>query len=272
MSQVYIKGECTISIIPIRSIDFGEYIPKRKYTADNIQYLCDSIKKNGVIEPLVVRRISDRDFELISGVRRLKAAVNAGLSAVPCIVLRCTAQQAVMIFLVDNMQRTSPDIFEQCDSFRYLISKYNKTVEEISLSTGISERRINDIIKLNCFDSFERKLISSGNISDEAAVIIANVSNKKVRRKLLSQIYGKDIERDSLIKLIDKYKLSDIHSDKPKEIIVINDLRPFTNSISKAVELMRRAGKNVVEERTETNSYIEYRIRIQKSDIHTEDI
>jgi len=262
MSQVNVKGECKLYIIPIKSIKPNNYIIKKKYSVHDIKILSDSINKYGIIQPLIVRKISDECYELITGYRRIQAAVNVGLYAVPCIVVKCTSKQALMLSLADSIHCVSSDSFELSKIYSDVINKHNLTVEELSFLTGKRENYIKSLLKLNCYDSYERRLILYGNISDEAAVTIADIESKKLRRSLLYHIYGKDIDYSSLLRLIDKYRAKKEIFNKPKEIIIINDLRAFTNTISKAVELMRRAGKDVVEERTETNNYIEYKIRI----------
>ena len=263
MSQVNVKGECKLYIIPIRSIIPNDYIFKKKYSAYDIKILSDSINKYGIIQPLIVRKISEEYYELITGYRRIQAAVNVGLYAVPCIVIKCTSKQAIMLSLADSIHCISSNSFELSKLYSNVINKQNLSIEELSLLTGKREADIQQILKLECFDSYERRLILYGNISDDAAVTIADIPSKKIRRSLLYQIYGKNIDHSGLLRLIEKNNIANKEiSYKQKEIIIINDLRAFTNTISKAVDLMRKAGKDVVEERTETNNYIEYKIRI----------
>ncbi len=110
--------------------------------------LVASIRRHGVLEPLLVRQRSDGGHELISGERRFHAAMMAGLDEVPCVELEIKDQEALEIALIENLQRKDLTPFEEADGFTTLIDTYSYTHEEVAAAVGRSRVTVTETLKL----------------------------------------------------------------------------------------------------------------------------
>ncbi|MBQ5565498.1 MAG: ParB/RepB/Spo0J family partition protein [Clostridia bacterium] len=260
-----IKGESKIEMIPVFQISVNPSQPRKQINKKEIISLSKSIELNGVLQPLTVRDVSPFEYELISGERRLRAAVMAGFSFVPCIIIHCSERQAAVYGLLENVQRIDLSYFEQADYIKKLVDDYGLTLEKVSRQIGISEFCAADKLKLSEFTTEERKILSENLIPESYAYILLKVKDSSIRLNIIKKI------AENQLSLIDTEELvqSLISPDYEKALranqkIVIKDIRPFFNTIRKAVSTMKHSGIKAVEEKTETEDFIEYRIRITK--------
>ena len=112
------KGEKKVIEIPIISIRPCKNQARVYFKRDEMQELAISIRENGILQPLTVRRVSKNEYELIAGERRLRAASMCGMKSVPCIVVNCDEGQATVFSLLENLQRENLNIFEEAEGIR----------------------------------------------------------------------------------------------------------------------------------------------------------
>ena len=125
--------------------------PRRNFDEEELRSLSRSIVENGILQPLVVRRINSTEFELIAGERRLRAAIMAGLSKVPCVVHKCGDKDSALLALIENLQRTDLNMFEEARGIARLIRKYGLTQEQAAVKLG--KRQSTVAINCGCCDS-----------------------------------------------------------------------------------------------------------------------
>ena len=117
-----------------------------------------SIETHGVLEPLLVRRLPERGYELVSGERRFHAAMAVGLSEVPCIELTVNDQQALEIALIENLQRKDLNAFEEAEGFMTLVEKYDYTHEQVAEALGRSRVTVTETLRLLAIPAELREL------------------------------------------------------------------------------------------------------------------
>ena len=108
-----VKSENTISEIPVVKIRPNKAQPRKQFNEDELSALSRSIEENGILQPLTVRKVSQTEFELVAGERRLRAAVLAGIRKVPCIIVRCSERESAVYALLENLQRADLGVFEE---------------------------------------------------------------------------------------------------------------------------------------------------------------
>ncbi|HSM43481.1 MAG TPA: ParB/RepB/Spo0J family partition protein, partial [Acidimicrobiia bacterium] len=129
----------------VRTTSISSNQDQPRASLGNLENLTASIARHGVLEPLLVRRKMDSPgYELISGERRFHAAVEAGLTEVPCIELTVTDQQALEIALVENLQRQDLTAFEEAEGFFALVSKYGYTHDQVAQAVGRSRVTVSE--------------------------------------------------------------------------------------------------------------------------------
>ena len=129
-------NEKRIHDIPIVRIRPCRTQCRKDYSAQEMKELAQSIKVNGIIQPLTVRKVSREEYELISGERRLRAAVMCGSRKVPCIIINCTDSQADQLSLIEDLQRSGLSFFEEAKGIDRLMKTYNLSKLDIYRRLG----------------------------------------------------------------------------------------------------------------------------------------
>lgn len=242
--------------------------PRRNFDEEELRSLSRSIVENGILQPLVVRRINNTEFELIAGERRLRAAIMAGLSKVPCVVHKCGDKDSALLALIENLQRADLNMFEEARGIARLIRKYGLTQEQAAIKLGKKQSTIANKLRLLRLGFEEQEWILTANLSERHARALLKISDESLRREVLSRIISDNLSvgdaenlvNDSLIK-----KPQPEQEKKPERKIAVKDVRIFVNTINKAVDTMRLSGINAISRRSETDDYIEYTVKIPKS-------
>jgi ParB family chromosome partitioning protein len=133
--------------LPIHSIDPNPLQPRRIFQSERLAELAQSIQANGIIQPLVVRRMGDR-YELVAGERRWRAAKIAGMETVPVVVRRITDDKLLEVSLIENIQREDLNPMETATAFEQLGREFNLSAEDIGRRTGKDRTTILNFLRL----------------------------------------------------------------------------------------------------------------------------
>lgn len=134
--------------LPLSSLQAGKYQPRRIFDETELQELADSIRQNGIIQPLVVRKISKQRYEIIAGERRFRASQLAGIEKIPAIIREFSDEEALAISLIENIQRQDLNIVEEAEGYRRLIDEFGLTHEALAQVTGKSRSNISNTLRL----------------------------------------------------------------------------------------------------------------------------
>lgn len=242
--------------------------PRRNFDNDELKSLSRSIVENGILQPLVVRRINSTEFELIAGERRLRAAVMAGLSKVPCVVHQCNDKDSALLALIENLQRADLNMFEEARGIARLIRKYGLTQEQAAIKLGKKQSTIANKLRLLRLGFEEQEWILTADLSERHARALLRINDEALRREILSRIISDGLgaaEAEELVTDALMKKPEAAPEKKPDRKIAIKDVRIFVNTINKAVDTMRLSGINAISRRSETDDYIEYTVKIPKA-------
>lgn len=240
------------------------------FRKDKLKELSESIKQNGIIQPLTVRKVSQIEYELIAGERRLRAAAMCGKSKVPCIIIDCNDEQASVYSLVENLQHTDLNCFEEAENINTLIKMYGLTQEEIAKSLGKKQSVISNKLKLLCLNGEEREWILKAGLTEYHAAALLKVEDMTTRKIILSEIIERKLNVSQSEKYIDAcLNVSSIKKKRnQKRLIIIKDIRIFENTINKAINTMRLSGIDALSNQSETDEFIEYTVKILKDSSH----
>jgi len=137
-----------INRLPLTALQAGKYQPRQKMEAGALQELADSIREQGVMQPLLVRLVSPGKYEIIAGERRFRAATIAGLKEVPVLVSDADDQAAAAMALVENMQREDLNPLEESQGLARLIEEFGFTHEQAAKAVGKSRSAITNLLRL----------------------------------------------------------------------------------------------------------------------------
>lgn len=234
------------------------YQTRYTYSRENMQQLIDSVKKNGILQPLTATKCGEV-YQLISGHRRLFAATILKLEKVPVIVVEKTAEEIAVLCAVENMHREDLNFFEQAAAIKLLIDQLGFTQQQAGEKLCISQSAVANKLKLLQFDREVADIIVKCGLTERHARALARLEKDK-QSKALEYI----IKHSLNVNETDKYIESLLSPAKArrKTVIHIKDIRIFTNSINKAVGIMKTAGFAAKVEQNITETVAEYRIVI----------
>ena len=154
-----------LKMVPVDLIQRGQYQPRLDMKLDSLQELADSIRAQGVVQPIVIRPIGDGGrYELIAGERRWRATQLAGLSAIPAIVKRVPDAQAMSIALIENIQREQLNPLEEAMAFERLIREFSMTHQEVADAIGRSRTAVTNLLRLLELEAPCREMLERGDL------------------------------------------------------------------------------------------------------------
>lgn len=136
------------SVLPVEFLQRGRYQPRRHFDENKLQELADSIKAQGMVQPIVVRSVGDNNYEIIAGERRWRAAQLAGLAEVPVFIREVDDQTAMAMALIENIQRDDLNPLEEAVALHRLLDEFGLTHQEIANAVGKSRTTVTNLIRL----------------------------------------------------------------------------------------------------------------------------
>ena len=258
-----VKTENKILLIPQGEILPNPNQPRRRFDYDELEGLAQSIRSNGILQPLLVRALENGQYELIAGERRLRAARLIGLSKVPCIVNSVSETDSATFAIIENLQRQNLDYFEEAEAMAVLINNYRMSQEELCKKLGKAQSTLSNKLRLLKLSEEMRYKISRAGLSERHARALLSLTDEVQRARALSIIIDRHLtvsESESLIEQMLR------KNETPKRQILkgFKDIRIFINTLNNAVDTIRRAGIDADSVKTETDEYVEYIVRIPK--------
>ena len=136
------------SVLPVEFLQRGRYQPRRHFDEIKLQELADSIKAQGMVQPIVVRSVGDNNYEIIAGERRWRAAQLAGLAEVPVFIREVDDQTAMAMALIENIQRDDLNPLEEAVALHRLLDEFGLTHQEIANAVGKSRTTVTNLMRL----------------------------------------------------------------------------------------------------------------------------
>ncbi len=158
------EGSTEINRLPLTALQAGKYQPRQKMEASALQELAESIREQGVMQPLLVRMVGPGKYEIIAGERRFRAASLAGLSEVPVLVSGANDQAAAAMALIENMQREDLNPLEESRGLARLIAEFGFTHEQAAKAVGKSRSAITNLLRLSQLAKTVQTMLLAGDI------------------------------------------------------------------------------------------------------------
>lgn len=245
--------------------------PRKIFDTYELQSLADSISANGIIQPLTVRRSENGKYLLIAGERRLRAARMAGLRRIPCVLHRTSDLVASLYAITENMQRQDLNCFEEALAIQTLINDFRLTQSEVAVQLGMANSTVSNKLRLlKLSDNLQARLLSA-NLTERHARALLRLQ-PDMRESTLDKIVADGLNLAQTEALIENIlnpvcegEAENPESQKPLRKAAIGDIKLFSNSLSKLLCTMQNAGITANSRKRETDSYVEYKVRIFKN-------
>lgn len=162
-AEVPQRGERLLKV-PIEHLQRGRFQPRKDIRSDALAELADSIRVQGIVQPLIVRRIAPERYEIVAGERRWRAAQIAGLAEVPVVVREVTDQAAIAVALIENIQRQDLNALEEAEALARLTSEFQLTHAEAATAVGRSRVTVTNLLRLLELTPDVQQLVRAGKL------------------------------------------------------------------------------------------------------------
>lgn len=237
--------------------------PRKNFDEYELSKLSDSIRENGILQPLIVRPAGGGKYLLIAGERRLRAAGLAGLKKLPCIIRRTDDVTADCYTIIENLQRSDLSVFEEAEGINRLMSIHGLPQSEIAEKLGIAPSTLSNKLRLLKLSPEIRERIIAARLTERHARALLRIPEEK-RSDALDHIIAKQLTLPESESYIDSLLTPPERKQAPLRKCALGDVRLFANSLSKMVDTMRRGGITAQTRKNETDTHIEYTVVITK--------
>ncbi|MDD3833200.1 MAG: ParB/RepB/Spo0J family partition protein [Oscillospiraceae bacterium] len=258
------KSSGQILMIPTGDIHPNPEQPRREISYERLLELAQSIDENGLLHPITVTFIGDKPM-LVAGERRLRAAKIAGMRDIPCIEVEADESRAALLTLIENIQRENMNCFEEAEGIRRLIMVHGLTQEEAANKLGCAQSTVANRLRILRLSPEEREVILKEGLTERHARALLRIEPGSKRWGALLRMAQSHLNVAQSERLVDELLQDEQTEEKHKRALpLVRDVRLFLNTVNNAIDTMRRSGIEAKAEKTETDEYIEYLVRIPK--------
>ena len=176
-------GDREVRMVTIAELAMNPHQPRKVMSEETLQELAQSIRDNGVLQPVLVRRRNER-FELIAGERRVRAAQLAGLDQVPALVCTMAEAESMKVALLENIQRENLNAIEEAEAYRAIMEHYGATHQELADMLGKSRSGVSNMLRLLNLEQTIRNLVVEGDLTMGHARALLRVDDGSERLRL----------------------------------------------------------------------------------------
>lgn len=232
-----------IDEIPIGKIRISKNQPRSQFDISSIEELANSIKENGLIQPIIVRKEED-GFELVAGERRLRAMQSLNKHNIIAIIQDYDEETSARVSLIENIQRENLSPIEEAIAYNKLIKGFNYTQVELAKSLGKTQSSIANKLRLLQLDDKIKKLIVDRKLTERHGRALLKIKDEEKRSKIVKKIIENNLNVSQSEKLIDR-SIPTNKKTKLKKIISKIDYRLEINTIKQTLGLIEKNGVKV---------------------------
>ena len=246
-----------VVFIPAKNIRPNPAQPRKFFTQEALEELAESIRRHGILQPLSVRR-QGTSYELIAGERRLRAAILADLSDVPCILMNMDDQESGMAALVENIQRQALDFVEEAWGISHLMSAYAMSQEQVARLLGKSQSAVANKLRILRHSPPVLEALRQANLTERHGRALLKLGDEKMKLEAVAVIQKADMTVARTEKYVEE--LLKAREPKPQKA----NVGAFLNSLTQSLAKIQSCGIGAVSERRETEDKIVVTITIPK--------
>lgn len=246
-----LSGE-NVSVLSVLDIEPNKQQPRKYFDDDALTDLTESIREHGVLQPLLVRPISDGGYQIVAGERRYRAARNAGLSEVPVVIRALNDEETALIALIENLQREDLSPFEEADGMRRLMDEYNMTQEAVSQRLGKSRPAVANTLRLLSVPEIIREMVEDKDLTAGHARALLSIGSEEMMIACADEVRKKGLSVRETEKLAKKYTAEPKTSPARKrhsDIFYTEAELSLGKTLGRAVEIKegKNGGKLIIE-------------------------
>lgn len=232
--------------LPIEMLQAGRYQPRREFSKEALNELADSIRTQGIINPIVVRLIDENHYEIIAGERRWRAAQLVHLNEVPVLIKNISDETALAISLIENIQRQDLNPLEEAEGIQRLINEFKLTHQDIAKSLGRSRTTITNLLRLLSLSPKVKQLLQQGQLEMGHARALLSLPNH-LQIKAAEKIVNNKLSVRETERLVQNGSFAQREVINPLNIEIDADIRQLQQHLSDklgATVLFKQKSKN----------------------------
>lgn len=248
-----------VVLLEIDTIQPSPFQARKTFDAQELEKLSGSIARNGLLQPVSVRKTQKGSYELIAGERRLRACKQAGLTKIPAIITEHSDLSSAILGLEENTHRQQLNCFEQAKGLKELIEMWGCTQAEAAKRLGMAQPTLANKLRLLTLSEEQQKICLEGNLSERHARAVLALENQAERNAVLEQAVKREMTVHQTEELVQKLLMPPV---KKKRTVMVRDVRVFLNTVNRAIQVMIQAGIPATAVKEEKEGYIEYTVHI----------
>lgn len=238
--------------------------PRKRFDFDGLEELAQSIRENGILQPITVRTTPDKKYQLIAGERRLRAARLVGMMKIPALVIDMQEKDSALFALIENLQRQDLSFFEEAEAIETLITDYKMSREDVAKKLSIAQSTLSNKLRILKLPEEMRFRLARAGLTERHARALLSLEDDIQRERALSIMIDRHLTVQESERMIEQ--MLSKNSERKTNLRGLRDVRLFINTLNHAVDTIRRAGVDADTARSETEQYIEYIVRIPKTE------
>lgn len=192
------------------------YQPRKVFEEEALEELANSIKENGVFQPIIIKK-SIKGYEIIAGERRVRASIKAGLETIPAIVRDLTDEQMMQIALLENLQRENLSAIEEAEAYQSIIKLLGITQDELSKRVGKSRTHVTNMLGILRLPKHVRELVLAKKLSMGHARVLSKLEEESLIESLAFRVVNEDLSVRKLEELASSPEMKRVNQTRKKE-------------------------------------------------------
>src|SRR5690554_7002883 len=194
--QTLEQADLKVENIPVNLVRPNPYQPRKTFSLQALDELARSIKEYGVIQPITVRQLSDKGYELVAGERRLRACKLNKMEFIPAIIIDSLGQDSAMIALIENLQREDLHYIEEAKGYASLINDHNMTQEQLATKLGKSQSTIANKLRILRLPDRVKDMVIKENLTERHARALLKLADEDLQTKVAARIIEKKLRSE----------------------------------------------------------------------------
>lgn len=244
------QGEGSVTL-PISQVEPGLNQPRKRFDAEALEDLTQSIRIHGIIQPLTVRRLSSGYYQIIAGERRWRAAKAAGLMEVPAVIIEADDRKVMELGLIENLQREDLNPAEEARGYKVLMEEYGLTQEQVAQQLGKSRPAVTNTLRLLALPEDILTLVEEGSLSAGHARALLGLPTPDLQREAAKQVIQNQLsvrQTESLVKALQKKQTSRPKPQAPDLSLYLADLeKGLSSRLGRKVKIAHKGSKGKIE-------------------------
>ena len=259
----FLKKQNTVAEIPLEDIRPNPFQPRKTLDENELSRLCDSIRENGLIQPIAVRRIRD-GYELVAGERRLRALQKLGRKTAPALIYDLDDEGSAAWALIENLQRSDLGVFEEAEGIARLLAFWGLSQEAAAKRLGVAPSTLSNKLRLLRLSPKTRQILEEASLSERHARELLRLPSEEEQKAAAGVVAKRNLSVAETERYVSSL-LAKKERRPSRSLYVVKDVRLFINTFEHAMDVMNSAGIGAVSTVSESEDAFVYTVRIPKT-------